>query len=438
MAFRINPGELDDWLEFLDTRALHRVPRQIILISLPILSVILYLALIIFGLFPGIRSLIDPQSIYSSLFRFIAIASLGLVISLLVLIILLFLFKLAKDFAVRLYRPLDVSDLESRIWHRLLGWHGLFNFSNYVVINEPKLAPTSDWSTWLGGPASLFIYDGFAVYLERGNCFSRVVGAGFPIPHLDARETIKAIVDLRPHIQDASANAWTKDGIKTRIKVRVAFQIDSGDPGNPAQARLMYPYNPVSVRKAVEYTALRLRKGKFVESDWCEGAMGIMTGLLSHHITSHHLDELFMANMGDGQMLSDRVMNKLFEDASVSLKKIGVSLNNIQITDIEIPDDVRRQRLNTRHADKESMVIRIQGEAQAYGIRISEETRAKSQRDLIISIAKSLQKIEPSNFPEPLLLSLSSLIDQGLGDPFIKSYLGKETLVTIEKLRDMI
>ena len=64
------------------------------------------------------------------------------------------------------------------------------------------------------------LYHGFAAYLEYGNTFGRVVGAGVPIPILDNRETIKAVVDLRPQIREFDVNGWTKDGIPTLDTVR--------------------------------------------------------------------------------------------------------------------------------------------------------------------------------------------------------------------------
>jgi hypothetical protein len=307
-----------------------------------------------------------------------------------------------------------------------------------MVVNNTKLESSNHWSMWLGGPAFLIIYDGFAVYLERGNSFSRVAGA-FPITYLDPRETMKAIVDLRPQIRDGQVNAWTKDGIRIKFKIRVEFQIEPGPSHNTSDTKLVYPFNPLAVRKAVEYTAVRVRDGKLQEVDWCEGTIGTVTGLVGRHVCSRRIDELFLRNGGGGQMLSPNVIKELMEKTNSGLTKdTGVRILSLQITDIIIPPDVRRQRLDVWEAEKDSLVARIRGEAQAYAIRTNEAALAKGQRDLIVAIAKSLRRVDPSHFPETLLLSVSSILDQGLKDPLVQTYMAKGTLDTLKKIQDLL
>ncbi len=46
--------------------------------------------------------------------------------------------------------------------------------------------------------------------------------------------------------------------------------------------------------------------------------------------------------------------------------------------------------------------------------------------------------IENERFTEALLLSLSEILDHGLSDPYMRSFTAKETLETLEKLKDML
>jgi regulator of protease activity HflC (stomatin/prohibitin superfamily) len=330
-------------------------------------------------------------------------------------------------------------EIKERIRHRFWGWNGL-SFNNYMVINKTNTDPPLHWSMWLGGPTLLIINDGFAAYLERGNRFSRVVGAGFPIPYLGARETIRAIVDLRPQVREAQVNAWTNDGIKIFMRVRVECQISPDQAENPASGKLVYPFDKRAVRQAVEFTAVRSRDGKLGEVGWLDGTMGNITGRLSHHISSYHFDELFMQNHSHGQILSPEAMNELLESTNTHLKEAaGVKVLSIQIIEIAIPAEIRQQRLNVWGAKKDSLVSRIHGEAQAYRIRINEETRARAQPDLIVAIAKSLGKVDAAHFPdEPLLMSLSGILDQGLRDPMVQNYMTRGTLDALQRLKDLL
>jgi regulator of protease activity HflC (stomatin/prohibitin superfamily) len=349
------------------------------------------------------------------------------------------LINIAQNFVSDLFQTPLETEITERVWHRLWGWYGFSSFRKYMLIKDTKLKPVLHWSTWLGGPTYLVIFDGFAVYLEQGNHFSRVVGAGLPMPYLDARETIKAVVDLRPQIREATVNAWTNDGIKVALRIRVEFQIVSTTSKDSGSSKLVYPYDPQAVRKAVEYTAVRLRDGKLQEVDWREGTTGSITGLIARHISSHHLDELFMQNESEGQILSPQVMKALLERATKQLgDSVGVRVNSFQIIDISIPTEVRYQRLNVWAAQKDSLVSRIQGEAQAYRIRTNEEARARAQRDLIVAIAKSLGRVDPSHFPEPLLLSLSGILDQGLKDPLVQTYMTQGALDSLKQLKDLL
>ena len=74
-----------------------------------------------------------------------------------------------------------------------------------------------------------------------------------------------------------------------------------------------------------------------------------------------------------------------------------------------------------------------------YLIRTNEEARARAQRDLIVAIAKSLGQVDAAHFPdEPLLLSLSGILDQGLRDPLVQSYMARGTLDALKKLKDLL
>ena len=441
MSLQGSNETLSNWLRlYLAFRAMNRGPRQFLLVGIPLVIIVWWVTLAYFFLslhFRNFQGFDSTKSILSSLAIGVRFALPSTII---ILIGVYFLLNRAKAFVSAFYQPAPEteSEVKERIWHRLWGWHGFFSFQNYMIVKDTKIESSNHWSTWLGGPAFLVIYDGFAAYLERGNCFSRIVGA-FPITYLDPRETMKAVVDLRPQIRDGQVNAWTKDGIRITLKIRVEFQIEPGISQNSSDAKLVYSFNPLAVRKAVEYTAVRLRDGKLQEADWCEGTMGTVTGFIGHHVCSRRMDELFLSNGGGGQVLSPGVITVLIEKANSSLSRdAGVRILSLQITDIVIPQDVRRQRLDVWEAQKDSLVTRIHGEAQAYEIRTNEAALAKAQRDLIVAIAKSLGRVDPSHFPEPLLLSVSGILEQGLKDPLVQTYMAKGTLDALKRLQDLL
>lgn len=111
---------------------------------------------------------------------------------------------------------------------------------------------------------------------------------------------------------------------------------------------------------------------------------------------------------------------------------------NLQISNINIPEDVKRQRLDTWGAEKQSITTITEGQIKAYGIRTREKARAEAQRDIIAAIAEELEKIEPTHLQESLLMTLSDILNQSLSDPWTRTYITSEALNTLEKINDLL
>jgi len=131
-------------------------------------------------------------------------------------------------------------------------------------------------------------------------------------------------------------------------------------------------------------------------------------------------------------------MEELLNTINSKLQDYGVYLSNFQITDVILPPKVKTQRLKTWKTAHENILVMADGELKAHEIRLREQVRAEIQRDLIFTLANGLDRIDSSNFPEPLLLSISTLLDQSMKDPMVRANLAKESLETLEKLQGAI
>jgi hypothetical protein len=456
MPYQNPPDDPQEWKKAQVSRSLsNRAIRQLLILDLIVIAMVVYLTVAEIFFAPGQASLIECHTTKPIILRPIiwlfskcdepaplltrlAIWLRFMFPSAVILACIFSLLHTGRNFLMVLFHPSSSKkEVGRRVWNRLWGLHQLFH-RRYVTVASTEMDPPDHWSKWLGGPAQVVVYDGFAAYLEYGNRFQDVIGAEVPVRPLDPRETIKTIVDLRPQFREFEVNGWTKDGIKVILGVRVESRIGSNYSPKKADPNLLYPFDPRSVRRAVEYTAVRAGDGKLVEADWCEGVTGRIKGLLAHYISSRRLDELYLIDRGDRQILSTEVLKQLLEEANNDLQNAGVHVSNIQITKTQIPEDVYGQRLDVWKAGKDSVVTRIQGEAHANAIRIGEEARARAQRDLIVSITRSLEMIAPSQFPKATLLSLSKVLDRGLKDPSVRANMGKETLLLLENLNNIL
>jgi regulator of protease activity HflC (stomatin/prohibitin superfamily) len=356
----------------------------------------------------------------------------------------------AARFFEDFYRPSGkIAESAAKIInHRLYGKGklppplNLFAPFEYIMVQDGKIAKEDKWPAWmarhLGGPLQLIIFDGFALYLERGNRFSRVVGPGDKVSVLEWYETIKYVVDLRPKVRIGKFGAWTKDGIKIDLEVRLECRI--GDPAlKDSTSSLVYPFDPLAVKKAIERHAVRWPKreeGQPEEFDWVDAAWGQVTGVVPGYIGSRVLDDLFIASRRSGQILSPEAVREIHEKINGATIAFGVYVTDFQIVKIDIPRTVEEHQKELWMAERQGISTKIDGKARAFNIRTREEARAEAQYDLILSIAERLEhNNQDGKFTEPLLLSLSSILDESLKDPLIRAYLAKETLDTLEQLQ---
>jgi hypothetical protein len=299
-----------------------------------------------------------------------------------------------------------------------------------VKLKDGKLDPPDHWSTIVGGPVKLDIGAGHALYLERGGYFSRVVGQGSAF--LDWNERISAAVNVGPHNEEIPVTAWTKDGIKVVVKAKGEYFL--GHTRTEVEENILIPCDPESIRKAVDYT---FRSGREA-NEWLKSATGQTIGILSAYISNHFLDDLFLKDNNTFTLLSNANVSELLATINAQLQVYGVYLSDFQIIEFILPPKVEKQRRKIWEANHKNFAVVANGEVKAYQIRMREKARAEMQRNLIFTLTNGLDRIDSTNFPEPLLLSLSALFDQSMKDPMVRANLAKESLEILEKMQEEI
>ncbi len=305
----------------------------------------------------------------------------------------------------------------------------LFKFGE-VTVKDGKLDPPDHWSSIIGGPVRLKIQPGNALYIERGGKFSRVVGQGQAFLHWDER--IATAINVGPQYEKFQSKVWTKDGIKLEIEGIGEYFL--GRERQEGDENVLIPYDPESIRKAVEFT---FKSGKD-SNEWIQSAKGNTIGALNSLIASKYLDELFVESRNESPLLSTKNMQELVEKIKFKLLEYGVTLSSLQITNIKMPPHVNQERIRTWEVERKNLSTIATGEVKAHQIRLREKARAEMQRDLIVSIANSLENIDATNFPEPLLLTLSNYLDHSLESPQVRANIAKESLELLEKMQEIL
>lgn len=360
---------------------------------------------------------------------------------------LFFIFKQAATFMRSFYQPKEDEKIGRLIQRKLLGvvpvpppLDNIFKYP-FVVIRDASRLAEKHWSRWFGGPATLVIYDGVAVYLERGNKFSRVVGAGVPMPFLERHERIREVVDLRPQTKTGTVKPWTKDGIQIQLALRIECQINANLDATAQSTKFQFPFDPMAVKTAVERLTVKAdSKGELYEASWLDGAWGTITGAINAYVSGHSLDELFFSsptNEEIEQILSHR-MKEALEKTKINLALNGVKVLSIQLTNVEVPREVQDLRGKYWESARQRIAALRNSRAEGDRIRIREQAHADAQRTMLNTITQRLERVDSNNLTEPLILSLSGLLDQGLDDPIVRPLIAKESFAVLERVRKML
>ena len=156
------------------------------------------------------------------------------------------------------------------------------------------------------------------------------------------------------------------------------------------------------------------------------------------YIGSRMLDDLFIAKRNGGQILSPNAIHEIYEKLNGATNVFGVYITDFQILETKLPEVVEKHQREFWQAEKQSATTIIDGQSKAFRIRAREKARADAQYDIIVAIAEGLKKNKDGEFTEPVLLSLSGVLDESLREPLTRAYLAKETLDTLEQLQKIL
>jgi regulator of protease activity HflC (stomatin/prohibitin superfamily) len=233
---------------------------------------------------------------------------------------------------------------------------------------------------------------------------------------------------------------WTKDGIKVTIEAEITCRI--GDPAkNDPISGLIYTYDPLAIKKAIERHSVRWpnrQDGEPSEFTWLDAAWGQVVGIVPSYISSRVLDDLFLADRNGGQILSSEAIQEIYTKINEATNDFGVFVTEFQVLKVALPREVEQLQKEYWKAEKQRITSIKESQSRAYNIRAQGKAQADAQHNLIMVIAEGLEKNKDSQFTEPLLLSLSGVVDESIQDPLVRAYMTKEALDVIEQIQKIL
>jgi hypothetical protein len=124
-------------------------------------------------------------------------------------------------------------------------------------------------------------------------------------------------------------------------------------------------------------------------------------------------------------------------NADLGRRNCGASLLGLQVT-IKFPTEVEQQRIAFWESQRGKLAAIRDSKAEGDRIRVREEARARVEREMLNTITERLKSVAPENLADPLLLSLTGILDNSLDDPLVRPMIAKESLDLLTKLRQIL
>ena len=327
-------------------------------------------------------------------------------------VILKRLFNSAETFLTSFYNLAESEDVKNIVNMRFFGrpllpppLSAIFKFMT-VEVKNGKLDSHKNWVTQIGGPVRLKIEPGNAVYLERGNHFSRVLGSDAAF--LELHETVRTVLNVGPQNEEITVKVWTRDGIRITIQAKGEYFLGSPEL-KVGEENNWFSHNPDSARLAVEHALKDGREGH----EWIKAAVEKTIDVLTNYIMNKHLEELFIASADGGQLLSNSTMNHLLEEINENLQKDGIHLSCLQITNVDLPEQIMEQRIKIWEFRRKNQEILALSEVTAHELHTRKQALAEMLRDMVFTLANGLVRTEENNSTK-LLSSIYSVLNQGM------------------------
>jgi len=243
-----------------------------------------------------------------------------------------------------------------------------------------------------GGPGDVIVFNDSAVFLERFGHFTRVAGPGRIF--LQRFERIHETLDLRPQERTPGADALTKDGIPVKTEVQVRFQL-ARPPASlvPPTPDVPYPVYKWALIRAGQchLRSVNLDNGKESIARWPERASGV-GGVMRALIAGHGLDELLEPYEPERDPRR-KISQRLHREVDAGARGFGAQVLEVRMGALEPTlEEVKEERVTSWQAAWKSKARTEAAAGMAEAIRERGLARAYAQKEIIMAIARELQR----------------------------------------------
>jgi hypothetical protein len=295
----------------------------------------------------------------------------------------------ARDAALVLVRVLyDLPDRPSaqKFLVRLLG-------SGSAAQDTPEVSPatlaTDRQNSVLlrvGGPGSVKVPPGHVIVTELNGRFQRILPTG---KHTLGRyEYIHAVLNLQSQERaDPDFAAYSRDGIELRVGLSMVYRLKLGD--QVATRENPYPFDETAVRTAAYAQTVINDRGSV--TTWEDTPLAMARSTMVGILAGFRLDEI-ISPQRPGEEPYRTLRNELLRQLRGKLDGLGIDLQAVSITRIDLPPGVTEQYIDFWKSHWESQMLLSLIDGTATAVEEMEIARAEAEIMMIQAIQEGVQR----------------------------------------------
>ncbi|MBE2199326.1 MAG: hypothetical protein IAE79_12000 [Anaerolinea sp.] len=257
--------------------------------------------------------------------------------------------------------------------------------------------------------------------LGRANAFQRAAGPGLVL--LYQKETIRQVVDLRPHVRRQPVTANTRDGIPIETNVFITFRVRQATA--TADDAIPYPYDKDAIFQ-VSYAISIDKEARALA--WSEQLAPRAAALLVLELAHFTLDDLYRVDDSHSLPLDEITRNIQRELARTAVAQ-GLELLNVGVDYLVLPEDIKNERIRTWRSrwEREIQVRQAVGEAEAE--RRIKKARARVQVEIIESITQNIaamRRADKTDLADIVMLRMIEALEEAMSDTSVQAIIPEQ------------
>jgi hypothetical protein len=251
--------------------------------------------------------------------------------------------------------------------------------------------------------------------LTRGTGFARAAGPGFV--RLSKGESPARIIDLRPQLRSQDIQTNTRDGILVTTTITVIFRVRQS---HMEDDELAYPYDREAIFN-VSYA--RSTDGQDGLYPWTEQLAPRAAAILADELGQQRLNDLYQEDAAAVplELIQQKIKRQLDREA----ERFGLELLVVSIGHLQLPDKVKKQRIETWQADwiRQINVQNAKGSAEAE--RRLKNARARAQIEIINNITQNIdtmRRVGNNNLTQIVMLRMIEALEEATANPVVQPH----------------